>query len=360
MKKIMILGDSLSLPRPENFHTFDPFESLSLGVEFDETYPYLLQKNLSDYYVINRSVRASTIKQIYNRDRSDHIFLTKPDVVIVHVGIVDLWPRVELNGRSYLSETEFATYYIKLLSEADILTSTRVICIGIAPTSLKMSSKYPGVQDAIEKFNEIIKSICSLKEEYSFIDLSNVFTVEHSEELLMKDGHHLNPKGNKIIAQKLIEMLEDSEERSPQVEKNVSTNLMTLHIKDMFVNQSYFFDIDCIKHHEKVIIYGAGELGKSIYRRLLERKIVVEAFIDQNQAGKFLGVPIIPIDVIDKSKLLNLDKVIIASYQFRDEMFEELNKRGIGQGKTLTYSNQITVSIKKMYEMIEVCKYESE
>lgn len=80
---------------------------------------------------------------------------------------------------------------------------------------------------------------------------------------------------------------------------------------------------------------------------MLERKIVVEAFIDQNQAGKFLGVPIIPIDVIDKSKLLNLDKVIIASYQFRDEMFEELNKRGIGQGKTLTYSNQITVSIKK-------------
>ncbi|MCZ8531827.1 SGNH/GDSL hydrolase family protein [Psychrobacillus psychrodurans] len=355
MKKVIILGDSLSLPRPMNFYKFNPFQDLTLGVEFNETYPFLLQMYLKDYYVINRAVRASTIKQIYMRDRSDHIFLTKPDVVILHVGIVDLWPRVELGGRSYLNEGEFSCYYIKLLKEIGIFPETKIICIGIVSTSEAMNDKYPGVQANINKFNNILKNICALNAQAVFIDASQIIPIELVNKYLMKDAHHLNPEGNDIIAKNIIEVIEGNDKINYHQFSDLQNEYIHLNIGTSPFNQVDFFNLDSILLNEKVIIYGAGELGKKIYSRLANKKVYIKAFIDNKIQGILYGIPITKLEECEKCELVDIDKIIIASFTFKDEMLSELDKLGISDDKIVTYvSDEKEVSIKKLYEMIEV------
>ncbi|SIQ38247.1 SGNH/GDSL hydrolase family protein [Domibacillus enclensis] len=350
MKKVMILGDSLSLPRPGNFKTFNPKEDLELGVEFNQTYPYLLQENLTNFYVINRAVRASTIKSIYERDRMDHIFLTKPDVIVIHVGIVDLWPRTELNGLGYLSECEFAYYYIKILKLLKVLPNTKVICIGIANTSRKMEKRFPGLLNKINIYNKIIKNICNLNDQAIYVDISTFLRTECLEEYIMKDHQHLNAEGNKLIASLIIENISKIKSFTENV---THENLMIeMNSDDMLIDILYFFELDKFMPEEKVVIYGAGELGKKIGEYLLSEEIHISAFIDQSRKRELIGVPIFSVQNITQ-EVIDADKIIVASKFYKDEMLEELSLLNIDEGKIMTYSEKKKLRLIDFYRMVE-------
>jgi len=77
--RIIIVGDSLGLPRPKNIRQFNTDTREELAVYFQHTYGFLLQDALNLTYpderfdVINRSQRFFTIKNVYEQF-ADHLF----------------------------------------------------------------------------------------------------------------------------------------------------------------------------------------------------------------------------------------------------------------------------------------------
>ena len=81
MTRISIIGDSLSMPRPDN------------GVDYNDTYSSLLSKKGFD--VVDRSRRSNdTNLQSIRQHVVDDILYINPDIVIVLLGIMDCAPRI--------------------------------------------------------------------------------------------------------------------------------------------------------------------------------------------------------------------------------------------------------------------------
>jgi len=75
-KRLVLLGDSLGMHRRDD------------GVEYDDTYPALLSKMLSDFEVISKHRRAND-SQLQVSFLEDELISLRPAVVVIHLGIVD-------------------------------------------------------------------------------------------------------------------------------------------------------------------------------------------------------------------------------------------------------------------------------
>ncbi|MET3697637.1 GDSL-like lipase/acylhydrolase family protein [Bacillus oleivorans] len=201
--RILIAGDSLTLPRPYRINSYDPHQESELAVKYSETYGSLIQRELCKLYphkeieVINRGQRGFTIKHILNQIH-DHVYYFQPDVLILHVGIVDCWFREELNGRQFVNLNDFekgVSEVVKIINSND---TTKLIIIGIAPTSLKMEERYKGLLEEIKKYNKILREQVDYNTIF-FIDLENHIQPENPHKYLLMDDQHLNKEGNRLI-----------------------------------------------------------------------------------------------------------------------------------------------------------------
>lgn len=219
MKKIVILGDSLGLPREE--------------LSFEETYPFVLETKLfKTFKIISKHKRANDTKRqvvgLY-----DDVELYKPDIVIVHLGIVDCAPRLFYRKEkilfSYINKivpiikimSKYRFFLTKKLPkvyvkpseyERNILKiihfleerSIKIILVGITSTNLKNTEKSFAYDENINKYNNILEKIVKNKKKINFIDM-----YQYGEDILLEDGHHLNVKGSKSLALKILEIIKD-------------------------------------------------------------------------------------------------------------------------------------------------------
>lgn len=214
-KQIVILGDSLSLPRNE------------LTVE--HTYPMILENLLeSEYKIFNKSIRANDtslqIKSLYG-----DLVGFNPDFVIIHLGIVDCAPRLfkrlerkvystinkvfpiiklfsrhrylltKLFPKVYVDIQQFEKNYRFLLQEINKM-NTNVIVIGIADSSEETKAKSYNYEKNILTYNSAIKSIIKEFNNVFYIDVFNY----KDEEILLPDGIHLNKIGSRILANDIL------------------------------------------------------------------------------------------------------------------------------------------------------------
>ncbi len=219
MKKIVILGDSLGLPREE--------------LKFEETYPYLLQSKLfNDFQVISKHKRANDSK-MQSFSLYDDVELYKPDIVIVHLGIVDCAPRLfyrkekilfsyinkivpiikimskhrffltKYLPKVYVNQSEYEKNILKIihfLEERDI----KIILVGITSTNLKNSEKSFSYDENIKRYNSILEKIVEDKKKIDFIDM-----YQYGEDILLEDGHHLNANGSELLATEIAKIIKD-------------------------------------------------------------------------------------------------------------------------------------------------------
>lgn len=207
--RVLITGDSLALPRPYNIRTFDPEKDEELGVHFHDTYGYLLQKELSKIYskteVINRAQSAQCIGDVYEQ-LFGHLFYFQPDIIILHVGIVDCWPRKELNGKAKTDIGDFSMYYNKIIKLLKRRKQTKLIIIGICSTSKRLEEKYLGTLQQINKYNSVLMS-GSDQQQIFYIDMEKHIDIDDPNVYLMLDDHHLNRKGNELICKLIKDIL---------------------------------------------------------------------------------------------------------------------------------------------------------
>ena len=215
MKRILILTDSLSLPRsvPEN-------------CDYEKTYPYLLKKyfaNEIEFIHIGRG--GYTLKQLYNSEifywKSTHF-----NLCFLHSGIVDCVPRalkkIELSVISripyasklipkitpflrkvrkltYLKKHEYAKY-LKLYK--DLYGDSLYFIEIIKPIELH-EIRAPGITKNVEEYNNLAKVL-----NLQIIQMQSINNYH-----LMSDFHHLNERGHDEIFKALKKVIESSLKR---------------------------------------------------------------------------------------------------------------------------------------------------
>lgn len=209
--KIIILGDSLALPRPHRIKDFNPEIDKELAVHFEDTYGFLLEKELRAEYpssgptVMNRAQRFSTMKDIANQF-SDHLFYFQPDVIVIQVGIVDCWFRDELGGKQLVNVAEFEQYYRYILTMLQKRPETKLIVVGICPTSMKMEKRYPGLLRQIQLYNQVLKS-GENQHQVFFVEMESYINSHNPHIYLLPDDHHLNKQGHVLVFKQIFKIV---------------------------------------------------------------------------------------------------------------------------------------------------------
>lgn len=232
-KRLLIHGDSLCLPRP--------------GVCYDETWPYFVQEQLSEWHVLNRSLDGNT-SEILNSDKDweneRRLDYFEPSAVVVQLGIADCAPRylrkfentlvdsvpfsllrrtllfvatnlrTRSQNRAYVSRSLYEANIDAFLGRCKAVGVPKALIVYILSPSEKYSAKNPTAADAIQAYNE---SIRKLTMKYDFVHgvrpLADSMDdeLEIVDEYTLDDGYHLNPEGNRRAANRILSTLREQE-----------------------------------------------------------------------------------------------------------------------------------------------------
>lgn len=215
--KILIIGDSLGLPR----------ENLS----YTSTWPYKLISSLQDCHIICKLQRALTSLMINSGVVGDWLEYYKPNDVILQVGIVDCSPRYIKNGgilmrllnispsfiksniwvliKKYGNRSsknvdvtikDFETNLLKYINRCERIGVERIFLIKIAKSGSAMINRNPEVFNQIRLYNNVIEKIASKMKNCIVIpDLE-----EADDSCFLVDGYHLNEFGSDLLFKGII------------------------------------------------------------------------------------------------------------------------------------------------------------
>ena len=228
--KIAILADSLALPR----------EDVGGDELLEVTYPFLLDQSLRRQFganapiVYERGMRRRTIEYVLD-DWNEQVELKKPDVVIVHVGIVDCAPRVFLRREGafveniriprvrdrilkfahdhrraivqrrrkvYVPLWRFEKHVQQVVQKAREAAVTSLVFINIIDPPDSVEERSPGFQQNVIAYNRVLAE--QTKHAWvTLIDLNRMVHEEGGSGALTIDGIHLNERGHILLAQEL-------------------------------------------------------------------------------------------------------------------------------------------------------------
>ena len=227
--KILILADSLALPRPEG-EGYTPYES---------TYPFILDQTLrnhgsDDFNVIERGMRRRTIENVLE-EWYELVELRKPEVVVVHVGIVDCAPRVflrherdrmerfrpararikildfahkhrkqivQLRKVVYVPREKFAQGVNEVVERAANSGVKTLVFIDIISPPDQMEERSPGFQKNVETYNRILSGAAA-SAGVKLLALNDLVKANGGTSKLTVDGIHLSAEGHQLLAHEL-------------------------------------------------------------------------------------------------------------------------------------------------------------
>lgn len=244
--RILVLGDSLGLPRPHRINNYSPSET-ELAVSYNQTYPSIIQKMLiEEFYkenyfeVINRSRRFCNIKDIL-REFADFLFFYEPDVIILQIGIVDCWFREKRT--QIVNIKEFEQTFNQIIEMLKLRPNCKLIIVGISPTSEKMDIRYVGQNQEIKKYNNSYKAHVDNNKVF-YVDMESFIDPKVANKYLLPDDHHLNIEGNKLVAQELLKIIRSLYYCKKGYNNFENSNLKEAYtdFKNAFIEYPYFED----------------------------------------------------------------------------------------------------------------------
>lgn len=221
MKRVLCIGDSLGLPRPQ--------------VPYEDTWISLLRQQRKDYEFIADFHRNATTNILSQWEYGEHLLFYEPEIIILQLGICDCAPR-------YLRTTSFLYRFLnhlpekfssgcwkvfKILKKRNINRTDvslenfhlnveryiqkcihnnvqKIIIIKIATPGEVMVKSNPLIELSIRKYNQIYEEIA-----VKYPEIIVVVAPLHSGDnsCFVEDGYHPNGEGNKLVADALIKIL---------------------------------------------------------------------------------------------------------------------------------------------------------
>ena len=208
---ILILSDSVALPRQEPEHT-----------NYTDTWPNLLKEN--GYTVFQCSIGGATLPDIRKQCFYYNPSCYKIDAVILQCGIVDCAPRflrkyelaffqrlpkigpkiIQLLNKNWIRKLRGITYTSKLRFEKNIKSicnyfiNNNIYFISIVPPNENYEVILNGITKNIKAYNDILFNHTNV------IDINGIETFG-----VMPDHHHLNKEGHQFVCDKIIKQLSE-------------------------------------------------------------------------------------------------------------------------------------------------------
>jgi lysophospholipase L1-like esterase len=178
-------------------------------------YINLLQEQLTQqgrangYRLLGAGISGNKVYDLYLRLESD-VLATKPDMVVVYIGVNDVWHKSLL--RTGTDADKFEKFYQAIITKLQQQGIAVVLC-----TPAVIGEQKGGINpmDAdLDAYSAVIRQLAS-KNKCKLIDLRQLF-VDHSakhnganayEGILTSDGVHLNAEGNALVASQMMTVL---------------------------------------------------------------------------------------------------------------------------------------------------------
>lgn len=193
-KRIIFFGDSITEQAVKPGGYIMKLDSLILAGGMSEKFE-LIGSGLSGNKVYDLFLRLE-----------DDVLSKKPDIVVVYVGVNDIWhKRTAGTGTDADKFERFYNGILKKLAENNILA---ILC---TPALIGEKTDFSNEQDGdLNKYSNIIRSMAS-KNNLPLVDLRKAFleynlvnnTSNKESGILTTDRVHLNAKGNQLVAEEI-------------------------------------------------------------------------------------------------------------------------------------------------------------
>lgn len=226
-KKILIIGDSNALPRPEIF--------------YEKTWPALLKTHCLEYDVILSARRRNNSENLRSGGSEtswaygDTLHFYRPDIVVIQQGISECFPRY-LKTSSLLNKIIerspswvqtcfwkiYKQFFKRSVKRADVLfpdfcrnirayldecikdrvTQVMIVLIHTQPKWLQ--EKIPALQPAVDLYNQAYLDIAK---DYPFVVIIPFLQDEDTDKYFLSDGVHYTSEGNRMLFEAIREQL---------------------------------------------------------------------------------------------------------------------------------------------------------
>lgn len=229
--KIVVMADSLAMAREGE-----------TNVAYEATYPYLLDQSLRRRFqgdaptVIERGMRRRTIEYVLD-EWYELVDLRRPEVVVVHVGIVDCAPRVflrrerqfvenlrpvflreailnnvhrhrsaivNMRKKVYVDANRFNSLVGQVIERAKVSKLRSLVIVNIITPPAEMEARSPGFIKNVGIYNQILKAHADMNGVH-LIDLDRMIKEAGGVESLTVDGIHINDAGHAMLAREIEE-----------------------------------------------------------------------------------------------------------------------------------------------------------
>lgn len=222
MKKLLFISTVLFLscaftPQKKTKVIFFGDSITELGVKRDKYVGYILkmdsmlkkEKKDDQYELIGSGISGNKVYDLYLR-LEDDVLSKNPDVVVIYVGVNDVWHKTLLGTGTDADKFEkFYQAIIKKLKDKNIKV---VLCTpAVVGEKTDMSNPLDG---DLNRYSNIIRDLAK-KNSLPLIDLRKKFLDylknnnpdNKEKDILTYDRVHMNDKGNQLLADEMWEAL---------------------------------------------------------------------------------------------------------------------------------------------------------
>ncbi|MGP1717949.1 MAG: SGNH/GDSL hydrolase family protein [Methylophilus sp.] len=240
MNKVLIIGDSLSMVRPDQ------------DIKHEDIYAYLLQQELNNdgynYFVLNASCRANSSQNAVSTNfLCETLDSIKPDLIVYFLGIVDCMPRLfgryqrllirammsvkllRILGKliiSYHSRNRYLFTQRKLIQFVPIdswkenlekfveKTSCKIVFVNIPHPGKQLQTRNFEIEKIIKDYNNCLNVIA---ENNNAIVLNFYNETFKRPDLLLDDGYHITKNAHQWLTKELLNIIK------PETKNNLKT-----------------------------------------------------------------------------------------------------------------------------------------
>ncbi len=159
-----------------------------------------------NFELFGAGIGGNKIYDLYLR-LEDDVLSKKPDVVFIYVGINDVWHKTTGTGTDI---DRYEKFYNALITKIEAAGATVVVC---TPTVIGEKKDNANAQDKdLNAYAEIAKKVAAARN-CQLVDLHKIFANYINQNnpqnldkgVLTTDGVHLNDKGNRVVADAMLE-----------------------------------------------------------------------------------------------------------------------------------------------------------
>ena len=196
--KIVFFGDSITQA------------GVSKGGYIDRIQNYLSKQSLQEKYELaGAGIGGNKVYDLYLR-MDDDVLAKDPQVVVIYVGINDVWHKTSSGTGTDLDKYE--KFYVAIIKKLQAKNIKVAVC---TPSVIGEKKNNANPQDAdLDKYSAAIRKLATTYN-CTLIDLRSAFAQYEKENnaedkesgILTTDRVHLNEKGNRLVAEEMMKAL---------------------------------------------------------------------------------------------------------------------------------------------------------